>query len=554
MIRKIYVHKYRKLEDLQLEFKKDINLLSGTNGTCKTSVLHLVSNSFQAVKKKDARLVNAKSIEIIKSINSCMNPKLETLTKGDKIYNDPAPGCKGSLYDVTYVNGKELEFRRHNSSSLVGNRYSVKPKYKTGSGDALPACPIIYLSLMRLLPFGEYQNENEIVSVAKKLPNEYQDRIAQYYKNFTGVDITYGTAQKVGEIKIRADFDTDKQGIDSNTISAGEDNLFIILTALVSLQFYYESINKTSDIESIMLVDELDATLHPAYQIKLLDLFRECSDKYKIQFIFTSHSMTLIENALDNKNNVLYLKDEIDKVSIMDEVDIYKIRMSLNQILKKDLYFQKKIPVFTEDEEARTFLQCLFECWVELKPEDDFVKVRNLFYLANIKISCEALRNIFNDSQILRATMRSICILDGDQASNITNHIISLPGGNNPEEVAFFVSESLYDNRVADFWQHPDIKAFGYEITYYRDYIKPDIDNIYSTLQGMKDKGESVHGVKREMIKKVFNKYKEFFECVYKYWIRKPENRRDIDKFFNELKILFKKVAEYNDINPKEWN
>lgn len=552
MIEKIHVYKYRKLENIDLTFKKDINLLSGANGTCKTSILHLVSNSFQAVTKTDDKVIDKKSLDIIKSINACLNPKIETLTKGDKVYNDPAPGHRGNLYEVTYIGGRQLKFRRHNSKSM--NRYAVKPMYPRGSKDSLPTCPIIYLSLNRLVPFGEYKNDNDIVSVAKKLPNKYQERIASYYKQFTGIDIVYGSAQKVGDLKTRADFVTNKAGVDSNTISAGEDNLFIILTALVSLEFYYESINSENEIESVLLVDELDATLHPAYQLRLLDLFRKTADTYKIQYIFTSHSMTLIENALENKNNVLYLQDNIDNVSMMEDVDIYKIKMSLNQILKRDLYFQKKIPVFTEDEEARCFLQCLFDCWGDIRPEDNFIKARNFFYLADVKISCEALRNIFNDSQILRATMRSICILDGDQKSNLTNHIITLPGGTNPEEIAFDIAESLYNNRTADFWQHPDIKEFGYEIVIYRDVIKPDIEKIYTTLEEKKQNNDSTHGLKRILTKEVFNKYKEFFECVYKFWIRNPQNINDVSKFFYQLKILFKKVAAYNDINPNEWN
>lgn len=552
MINKVNIKKYRKLENIELVFRKDINLLSGANGTCKTSILHLISNSFQSVTKTNSKVVEKKCLDIIKSINACLNPKIESLTKGDKVYNDPAPGYKGNLYDVTYIGGKQLQFRRHNSK--CANRYAVKPMYPKGKKDSLPACPVIYLGLNRLVPFGEYQNDKDIVSVAKKLPKEYQEKIAIYYKQFTGVDITYGSAQKVGDLKTRVDFVTDKQGIDSNTISAGEDNLFIILTALVSLQYYFNSINSDGSVESILLVDELDATLHPAYQLRLLELFRKCSDEFKIQFIFTSHSMTLIENALENKDNVLYLQDNIDNVILMEDVDIYKIKMSLNQILKKDMYFQKKIPVFTEDEEARCFLESLFDCWHDINPDDKFDRVRNLFYLADIKISCEALRNIFNDSQILRATMRSICILDGDQCANLTNHIITLPGGNNPEEIAFDIADSLFQNRIMDFWQHPDIKAFGYEITVYRDQIKPEIDNIYETIEKMKEEGKSTHGEKRVLIKKVFNNYKEFFECVYKYWIRDPNNRNDVAYFFRQLKILFKKVAAYNDINPNEWN
>ena len=37
MINKIEIKKYRKLENINFEFKEGINIISGTNGTCKTS-------------------------------------------------------------------------------------------------------------------------------------------------------------------------------------------------------------------------------------------------------------------------------------------------------------------------------------------------------------------------------------------------------------------------------------------------------------------------------------------------------------------------------------
>lgn len=44
MIQKISVNQYRKLKNLDFEFSKEINVISGTNGTCKTSLLHIASN------------------------------------------------------------------------------------------------------------------------------------------------------------------------------------------------------------------------------------------------------------------------------------------------------------------------------------------------------------------------------------------------------------------------------------------------------------------------------------------------------------------------------
>ena len=98
----------------------------------------------------------------------------------------------------------------------------------------------------------------------------------------------------MGDIKVRSEFTSNIEGIDSNTISAGEDNLSIILTAVISLKYYYESISPSKEVESVLLIDELDATLHPAFQIKLLNLFREMSEKYKIQVVFTTHSICFL--------------------------------------------------------------------------------------------------------------------------------------------------------------------------------------------------------------------------------------------------------------------
>ncbi len=554
MIKKIKVEKYRKLKQIEFDFEKGINVLSGTNGTCKTSILHIISNSFQAVSKNNTWINEQNCIDIIKSINGITNPKIEALTKGDKKYNDPAPEYKGTLFSCNYIDGLTLDFRRHNSKTFFGkNRYSVKPLYKRGSKDSLPQVPIIYLGLSRLFSYGEYQNEENIKSINKKLPQKYLEEICLMYESFTGIKISYSGQQKMGEIKTRAEFSSDFDGIDSNTISAGEDNLFIIITSLVSLHYYFDSINSTREIESILLIDEIDATLHPAFQIKLLKILNEYQNKYKIQYIFTTHSLTLIENALENKYNVIYLMDNITSVHKMPDVDIYKIKMNLKSALKKDIYLNSSIPIFTEDAEARLFLNCMFD-YYEREYKDKFRSVRGLFHFVDANISSDNLYNIFDDSKLLRSTMRSICILDGDQHEkhNLTNHVIVLPGKVAPETLIFNYVKELYDNDDP-FWLDSTIQELGYTKTYYRDNIKSNIENIEKKIQEKKDKGETTKGIRREENKKLFNDYKRFFELVIKNWIESALNRNELTKFYNDLKILFRKVSEFHDISSKEW-
>ena len=549
MIRKININKYRKLENMTLDMSNNINIISGTNGTCKTSLLHMISNSYQAVTRNCQWVNDNTCLNIINVINNMMNPKIESLTKGDKIYNDPSNGLKGTLYSVDYIDHASLEFRKHNSSET--SRYAIKPRYRPQTSEKLPFCPIIYLGLTRLYPFGEYPNDATVEKLKKRLPVNYQNEIAAIYQRLTGINISAVNPQKMGDIKTRADFDSDKEGIDSNTISAGEENIFIIISALVSLRYYFESITSSNAVESVLLIDEFDATLHPSLQFKLLDLFRTYSENYKIQIVFTTHSLSVLEYALKKKDNVIYLIDNITTAVKMDSPDIYKIKMYLQNVTHEQIYFNKAIPIFTEDSEARVFLNILLDYFQNSSAE--FSSVRNFFHLVDANIGATNLKAIFSDSYLLKTTMKYICVLDGDQSGDLNKYTIVLPGKDSPEKVIMAYALELYDNDSI-FWTEEDILELNYGKVYFRDNIKSDIDNIAVTLQSLRSSGISSHGKERELRKETFIKHQRFFEILFKHWINDTGNIEGINNFYKNLNIMFKKVAEYYGINPKIWN
>ena len=190
MIEKIEVLHYRKLQGLSLNFCPTVNLISGPNGTCKSSLLHMISNAFQEVKSSSGTLKDKKCIPTLRGINSLLNPKIESLVKGDKKYQDPAHGVKGTLFSVKYVNGLTISFRRHNSkTSPQTMRYAVKPSYTKGTKDKLPELPVIYLGLSRLYPYGEYQNDKGIEKVKHRLPESYQNEIIKLYAELAHINI-----------------------------------------------------------------------------------------------------------------------------------------------------------------------------------------------------------------------------------------------------------------------------------------------------------------------------------------------------------------------------
>lgn len=569
MIKKIHFNQYRKLKDLDIEFTKNINIISGTNGTCKTSILHLCSNAFQAPKRDN--IANDKVITTINAINMLTNPKIETLTKGDKKYNNPAPNFDGPLFNITYFDDVNLDFRRHNTKDEELNkkkRYRIILKYPKGQSMSLKTLATIYLGLPRLYPFGEIDdkektnNSIKIRNITNKLPEEYQDELYKLYKELTGINAIQTKNIKIENIKSRTDFDTDVEGIDSNTISAGEDNIMIILTALVSLKYYYDNIsNQDDEVISMLLIDELDATLHPEMQIKIFNKILEYSKAYKIQVIFTSHSFTLIEHAKKNKQNLIYIQNKRKTVKLMENPDIYKIKMDLYNETAINLFKNSKIPVFTEDDEARFVLNILFNQYE--------INLNNLFHLVNANMGNKCITQIFEDEYMYKNTVGLIAILDGDCKTNmlkenneeLDNHtngnikdlstyyfnhnIMWLPGDKSPEILFFQYALDIYDDESSKFHNFDDVQHLGYSYNYFDNNIKPLLEEC---LQ-IKDSS-----AKRKKAKKIFKEYNEFFKCIITYWIKDENNSKELSRFYSTLKNLYKKNADINNCNPNSWN
>ena len=64
MVKALNFVAYRKLKSLEINFSPFVNVIAGTNGTCKSSILHLVSNSYQKVKLRQNMLENQMRLKL----------------------------------------------------------------------------------------------------------------------------------------------------------------------------------------------------------------------------------------------------------------------------------------------------------------------------------------------------------------------------------------------------------------------------------------------------------------------------------------------------------
>ena len=151
---------------------------------------------------------------------------------------------------------------------------------------------------------------------------------------------------------------------DAYANSAGQDNTTKILTAMTFLKKMKDSL-KENYRGSILLIDEIDATLFASSQVQLLKELRRFAEEENVQVIATTHSLEMLKYASDiyskNQNSdigVCYLHILAKKVKAENNPDWNFIQDNL-QLLEGEGVNIPKITVFREDDVAQDFLRNL---------------------------------------------------------------------------------------------------------------------------------------------------------------------------------------------------
>ena len=296
-------------------------------------------------------------------------------------------------------------------------------------------------------------------------------------------------------------------------------------------------------------MDELDATLHPSLQTKVCDLFRAYSTAYKIQIICTTHSSALLEDAFEKSDNVLYFIDDIRHVRLMQDPDIFKIRMHLRNCTRADLYKERKIPIFSEDEEARDVLAALLD---RIVGDDPQIKhLRPHFHLVEACLGADHIRSIFAD-ECLSLKRTAFAVLDGDKKCDMKANVLALPGGASPEQFLFAYGKSLYDGQSDEFWDSAPIMENGYSRKWFEQIINR-WDEIEREISDLRERGEHTTGIRRKRTKAMWSEFRAFFLELIRYWVQDPANAPQMKTFADWLKKMFEITATANGLNVNDW-
>lgn len=582
---------FRNLHDLTIEIADRITVIGGHNGIGKSTILGLIANGSE-LKIHRTLLDN--------SFRADFSEIFFLDYKGDFKEREPEPSkatltyfseeneiikeCKVTGNQKAIVNKKQLkpfmaevdeDTLTEKQKKDLQERHEKQPTEKFSyiyrmrviprtnenlsetsegflednnlGGSAKVEIPTIYLGMSRISPIGEF-DPTHINLKTKQLPDEISDYINDFYNSV----ISFKKTQHQG-LHSHTFGTTNKKSLvphfeySSLNISLGQDSLSSIVTAFAS--FYKLKLELKENYKGgILIIDEIEAGLHPKAQLRLMEEIKSQARKLNLQVIVTSHSLTIMKYILD-LNNPIPSQNRIDSViyvmdtkmpKVMEEPTYTKIKADM--LLTEYVSSEEKdyVKVYFEDDEAKYF----FEKILEFKNinSGDFKFGQNLKPIS-LKIGCEILIKLAQADSYFKT---SVLIADNDVASSESNRRVIeenknfcvLPASNKtntntdpkkrtPEYYVYdFLNERLVNYKnYSDFW-----KKMG---RYTTDFIET---NVLVLTENQK--------LDREEMKNWFKHNLNFFNEVNLLHKWCEENTNAVDNFIKELDVAINEAYQ----------
>lgn len=436
-IKSMRINRFRAFNNDEFILGKRITALAGRNAVGKSTVLGMLVHGAE-LKVNDARPINFPQFR----------------SEFGELFN------ASKTYDIHERGVNEYETIRVDDSGVIideskfritwqdqGERFRFIP-VRTVNGTPTAAKfkhPTLFLGLSRFYPLAEVSDKHSDFGITALNITEFEKQEFNRLYNFImpqlseiesigNVESTKSTHKSVG---IKTD------NYDAYGNSAGQNNIGKIILALMS--FRKLSLEYETYTGGLLGIDEIDATLHPAAQIKLLNVLKEYSNEFKIQVVFTTHSLLLLDemyketiNNSDGVNNfeIVYLTNANGELEVIQSPSKELIHNEITEGMSRYNIF--KVNVFSEDDEARWFFN-------KLKGKiGEHLQLR----VAELKMGGTEYKALYrHDNSFFKD---SIIVLDGDTGIPPKSPMISLPGSGVNPEVLF---SNYLDGLNTDAWR-----------------------------------------------------------------------------------------------------
>ncbi|HII3686442.1 AAA family ATPase [Pasteurella multocida] len=429
-INKIIINKFRGLENITLPIANNITLIAGRNGTSKSTILGIVAQCFNFMYDYTKPKKNEKNRYQLLPYRTLAGRMFISVAKEHFRLSEQhdltgTMDITVEIYDaINHLVIDSLKLSLTREKNKKGEYFPRARVRQKESGRAITH-PVIYLGLKRLYPISErrYEEKENDEFIIENKKDFISDNNLILIKRSSEVTSTLGIVNSI--VAHNTEYD-------HQSISVGEDNVGQILQAIYSFKKLKNQM-KDEYKGGILLIDEIDSSLFCAAQIRLMSLLERYSKELQLQIIITSHSLDIIEKIYKSSRHesdnfkLLYLTNARGKIQLLSEFS--EISADIQDAFPDRIY-DKPINVYTEDQEARDFLNSLIANY-------DIKSKLNL--IQDIKIGCENYKKFVTLHKIPEFYKHSIIIFDGDLANDETvqkhENLICLPTNLPPEQL-----------------------------------------------------------------------------------------------------------------------
>lgn len=400
---------FRSFHNQTLNLGKHLTVISGRNGTLKSTIMGLLSHPFESEEK------------------SVYGSDMKTQFKDIFRLSPTKDNAKYIYYlRAELESGDFLKERIWFYYQKSTKRFRIVPS-GSEKGDGFFSLPSMYISLKRLYPLIETEKISdssiEYSDEEKTIISDFFERVLlrNEFNDFKNYEAEFG------EITKNPKGPGNSAVYDINTISSGEDNLGTIIDALIS---FVRIRNKNIDngeankLSGLLSIDEIEASLHPSAQVNLVEYLIRFARKYRVQIILNTHSLYLIQQLiikkqqhLDNGNIKLnFISSSFEKKNnlIIIENPPYKVAYS-ELTLSRDSGEDNKIikpRILCEDEMGKVLIRRI------LKGESKYFDISHKVDDSNVGTSKNLLKYLGKNFPKLLEDANAILIYDADVSND----------------------------------------------------------------------------------------------------------------------------------------
>jgi len=529
---------FRRFRDITIPFGDGITLIAGQNGTSKSTLLGMLAQPFSFGVARGATAKKPDKSRYTENYHGLGLHEFMDLTGKPFMYDCDDVFRLSKEFDFgkkyQYETGLSLPENagtnlpnnclltksrdrkdKDSKDRITGMRFVTGPGASHKPGEGNFPHPVIYLGLNRLWPLAVTKN---CTFSGDALSDKDRKWHVKEYNKILCLDENDNSAKFMDTTEKRKFITPESSNYDGESCSAGQDNLSQLLTAILSFRGLKKKLGDRYQ-GGMLLIDELDATLHAFAQDKLLEMLCDVSNELGLQIIATSHSLRLLEKAYHSKLKkdveILYLSNS-DGAIVRKQFSTYQ---EISDHLKVEATppptrRPRKVSVVFEDTEGMFLFNQLCGS-----------KLRHYITRANTaSLSGGHLKNLADMSKSLPDLQDMIFVPDGDMAKTWPNppkNLLALPGDKRPETLVY---RHLFSMKDSDpFW-----KKIG--STYTRQFA---VTSKGGTSLG---KGEN-----KAWVKKWYNEQGQYWgrgnQKVFKSWVQahKTECTKFCKKFVKLL-------------------